>query len=161
MLLGSPSGCLPGTLQRGTITWLFMKIKCFHSPVSQSDYNVSVVLVGSKFNGQLFPRWETGPGDTSISPPLLIKVEEMEISLNGRKMQIPSYYLLIADRACPKYQTRNIQIIDIWWKEYWNNFVRLLLSSVSVNQLKFSLPLEKTKLCFVTCYGRFVIGVKS
>lgn len=55
MLLGSPSGCLPGTLQRGTITWLVMKIKCFHSPVSRSNYNVSVVLVGSKFNGQLFP----------------------------------------------------------------------------------------------------------
>lgn len=59
-------------LQTVTITWLTTEVEYFHSRVSWREHNISVVLVGSKFNDQVCPSWRLA----LVTPTLLIKVEE-------------------------------------------------------------------------------------
>lgn len=59
-------------LQTVTVTWLTTEIEYFHSRVLWRELNVSVVLVGSKFDDQVFPSWSLA----LVTPTLLIEVEE-------------------------------------------------------------------------------------
>lgn len=109
----------------------------------------------------LFPCWETALVTPAFPPPL-VEREDMESSVNGTNVGISWYYLLVAGRARPKNQ--NIHRIAIWWKQHWNHFVRLFLSSRAGNSQRKAgiyLLLEETKFCLLTCWGRFIIGVKA
>lgn len=54
-------------------------------------------LVGSKFNGQLFPSWEFGHSERGIFLHCSSMYRKLEAAPHGRRRQTPQYCLLIAD----------------------------------------------------------------